>query len=303
MSSNGRFTATVLWSVLSFVVAPGCSAQSAPSAAETSLVATGDSAYASAPDAELVNEPLLREKQKQSTSARPTIVGDNDGHWHVNAVPYLWFPGMHGTVGVMGHNVSVHASATDVLSHFRFGLAGITEFRYNRFVVPVDLMWVRLAADKALPFTDVGATSADVKIAEILLTPEVGYRLLDRENFKIDGVTGFRFWHLGQSLSFSPGTLGLNPSVSKNWVDPLVGARMKTALSPKIAVDVFGDVGGWGTGSQLEYQVTGLLGYKLNHKWLLQVGYRYLDVNYRGGGTVFDVAMPGIMLGATIKLK
>jgi len=228
---------------------------------------------------------------------------NNDDHWHVDAVPYLWFPAMRGTVGAKGYDASVHVSATDILSNFRFGVASITEFRYNRFVVPVDFMWVRLSADKGLPFNEIGATSANVKIAESMLIPEVGYRVLDRTNFKIDGVTGFRFWHLAQSLSFSPGTLGLNPSVSLNWADPLVGARIKAVLTPKVAVDVMGDVAGWGAGSQLEYQLTGLVGYRINPKWLLQVGYRYLDVNYRSGGAVLDVAMPGIMFGATIKLK
>jgi hypothetical protein len=226
---------------------------------------------------------------------------DAPDKWHVTAVPYLWFPGMHGTVGIMGHDASVHASATDILSNFRFGLAGITEFRRNRFLVPIDFMWVRLGADKSLPFPDVGATSANIKMAELILTPEIGYRLIDQPKYKIDAVTGFRYWHLAQSVDFSP--QNLNFSVSQNWVDPLVGARIETALSPKIVLNIMGDVGGWGAGSQLDYEATGLLGYRINPKWLLQVGYRYMDIDYRNGGTVLDIAMPGIMFGATIKLK
>jgi hypothetical protein len=89
-------------------------------------------------------------------------------------------------------------------------------------------------------------------------------------------------------------------------VDPLVGGRIETSLSSKFVATVFGDVGGWGTGSQLEYQVGGVLGYKLKETTTLQAGYRYLAVDYRGGGVrqpVFDAHMSGILLGVTFDLK
>ena len=46
---------------------------------------------------------------------------------------------------------------------------------------------------------------------------------------------------------------------------------------------MFGDVGGFGAGSQL-WPVAGLLGYQVNKRFTLQAGYRYLDVNYRSTG-------------------
>ena len=154
----------------------------------------------------------------------------------------------------------------------------------------------------AIPFPNVIATTADVKVTEFILTPKVGYRLLDQEKIKIDTLTGFRYWHLGQNLQFSPSRLGLNFSGSQNWVDALVGGRILGALTPKVRVAIGGDVGGWGTGSQLDYQIFGRLGYKTKPKWTLQAGYRYLDVNYRSK-TVYDAATSGIVLGVSISLK
>jgi hypothetical protein len=97
-------------------------------------------------------------------------------------------------------------------------------------------------------------------------------------------------------MQFSPSRLGLNFSGSQNWVDALVGGQILGALTPKVRVAIGGDVGGWGTGSQLDYQIFGLLGYKIKPKWTLQAGYRYLDVNYRST-TVYDAATSGIVLG------
>jgi hypothetical protein len=199
--------------------------------------------------------------------------------------------------------VSVHATAGDVLSHFRFGLAGTTEFRKNRMVIPIDVMWVRLQADHALPFPNLGANSANMKVGEVLFTPKIGYRLLEQEKFKVDVTSGIRYWHIGQSLSFSPGDLGLNFSGSLNWVDPVFGARIQLALSPKVSVGVIGDAGGFGAGANLDYQVVGLLGYQISPKWGLQAGYRYLYVDYRSQGNVFNVTMPGAAFGATYTFK
>jgi hypothetical protein len=146
----------------------------------------------------------------------------------------------------------------------------------------------------------------DVKASELILTPKVGVRLLDEPKIKCDFLTGFRYWHFGETLKFNPSALNLNFSTSQSWVDPLVGGRIESPLSSKISATVFGDVGGWGTGSQLEYQVGGVLGYKLKETTTFQAGYRYLAVDYRGGGVrqpVFDVAMSGVLIGVTFNLK
>ena len=236
----------------------------------------------------------------QTTAPNPAVSA-NDA-WQLVLSPYLWFPGVHGMVGALGHDASIHASPGDLLSHFRFGLMAMVEARYKRLVLPLDIVWVRLADDKALPAPGLGAITANAKASELILTPKVGYRVLDKNRIKADGLAGFRYWHLGQNLQFSPSLLGLNFSGSQNWVDPLVGGRIQGILTPKLDATIAGDVGGWGVGSQLDYQVVGLLGYKIKPKWKLQAGYRYLDVNYRSR-TVFDVATSGVLFGVSITLK
>jgi hypothetical protein len=232
--------------------------------------------------------------------------GPSGAPWHFSVTPYLWLPGIHGTAGAFDREVGVHANAIDLLSHFRFGLMGTVEARWKRFVLPLDIIWARLEDSKAVPYPGFGASTANMKASMFILTPKVGFRLLDQEKIKIDFVTGARYWHLGQNLHFSPSFLNLNFSRSQDWADPVVGGRIETPLTSKLLVNAFGDVGGWGTGSQLEYQVGGALGFRVKENVTLQAGYRYLDVNYRGGAParfVFDNALSGIMLGVTINLK
>ncbi|MGO8983901.1 MAG: hypothetical protein ACLPHI_16245 [Terriglobales bacterium] len=232
----------------------------------------------------------------------------NDDQWHFSASPYLWFPGVHGTIGAFGREAGFKASATDLLSHFKFGLMGTGEARRNRVLATLDFMWMRLSKDNAIPFPpELEATYANITANVVILTPKVGYRIINQDKIKADFLTGFRYWYFGESLSFNPSTLGLNFSRSQNWVDPLVGGRIEAALAPKVSAIIGGDVGGWGTGSQIEYQAFGFLGYKVKPNLTLQAGYRYLYFDYARLSTeaapYINVAFSGVMFGATLNLK
>jgi hypothetical protein len=152
------------------------------------------------------------------------------GDWQVLVSPYLWFPGIHGTVGAFDREASFSASPIDVLSHFRFGLMGAADARWQRLVLSSDLLWVRLADDKAAA-PGPRATTADVKVSMFMLTPKVGVRLLDEPKIKCDFLTGVRYWHIGLNLNFSPSIRNLNSSASQDWLDPLVGGRIESLLS------------------------------------------------------------------------
>ena len=224
----------------------------------------------------------------------------SDQGWHVSISPYLWLPGLHGTIGALGHDASVHASFSDIFSHFSFALMAASDPRYNRIVMPLDFMWIKLSDDNALPF-DVGAASAKVKVNLDVLTQKIGYRVIDTEKFKVDGLAGFRYWHVGTTLTVQSALIDNKFYASGNWVDAVGGARIQAMLSPKLVLTIAGDAGGGGANS--DYQVAGLIGWKFK-KLILQGGWRYLSVNYRpSGGATFDATISGLVLGATIPLK
>ena len=237
------------------------------------------------------------------SSANTSASGADDKGWHAELSPYLWFAGTHGTVGALGRDASVHASPSDLLSHFNFGILGAAEARYNRFLLTGDLLWIRLSDSKALPFPGLSATSADVRVGQLVWTSNIGYRLIDHKRFKADASVGARYWHLGQKLSFNPSILGLSVNPSQSWADIVVGGRVQIPLGPKLSVTTLGDVGGWNATSKLDYQFAGLLGYKIGRKWTLLAGYRYLFVDYRSGDILYNMVTSGAVLGAAYSFK
>jgi hypothetical protein len=303
LTSNQKLAASAIFlGVLLFANAWPCRAQaaapqrnidtledSAPSPAATSAVAGTD--LPSAANAEMV-APVPTPASAGAASS--------DSDWHLMVAPYLWIPWVYGTIGANGHDARFYATPGELISHFRFGLLGVVQPSYKRFLYPLDIMWLRLGDDKALPNTPNG-TVVNVKADVFVLTPKVGYRVINTEMIKIDALAGFRYWHLGQNVSFT--TNSFNFSGSQNWVDPLVGGRITGILTPKFEVTIGGDVGGWGVGSQLDYQVFGALGYRIKQALALQAGYRYLDLRYTNGSRIFAPAMSGPFFGATINLK
>ena len=243
--------------------------------------------------------------QSQSTTATPEKTNEPEPAsqgWHVDVAPYLWFPGINGTVGALDHDASVHVSARKVLSYFNFGLMGAVEARYNRIIIPVDFMWVRLKDSKGIPITD-DAGSVNVKINEYIFTPKVGYRIVDNSRFKTDALFGLRYWHVGTTLTLQPTQISNGFYGAANWVDAVAGGRFQAFLTPKIILTIAGDAGGGGSRTRLDYQVVGLLGYKLK-RVTLQGGWRYLAIHKEHTGESFvDLAMTGVVIGVVIPLK
>lgn len=243
---------------------------------------------------------------KTSASAAPAHPAalDDEG-WHINLTGYIWFAGVHGNVGGFGHDIGFKASPGDLLSHADFGLMGITGVQYKKFVSVIDFVWAPITTTqtRTIRLPSEPQLSAKVKYTQTILTPEFGYRVIDSEKVKIDGITGFRYWHQGTTLTFTPTLTGNNYYKSLNYVDPLVGGRIQVPLSPKILATVMGDVGGWGAGSQLDYQIIGALSYRIKPKWALDAAWRYLYVDYAKTYISTQTAESGFVLGVTYALK
>jgi hypothetical protein len=245
--------------------------------------------------------------QTQSPSApdtpKPQETNSDDG-LHVAITPYLWFAGVNGTSGALGHEASVHASFGDIFSYLNMGAMGVVEVRYNRVIMPLDFLWMKLSDNKALPVNDEEAESIKAKMTETMLTPKIGYRVADGKRVKVDALFGFRYWHLSTDLTLQPVSLATGFSQSANWVDAVAGGRITTALTPKTYLTVVGDAGGGS--ARLDYQVGAFVGYRITRICILQAGYRFLSVDYRPNGKarfVYDVNMPGVAIGVTINLK
>jgi hypothetical protein len=227
---------------------------------------------------------------------------DDDAGWHFHLTPYLWLASLKGDMATLSGlpKVDVDASFDDILDQtdFAFMLAG--EARYDRDGLLVDASYMELSLDEETrgPFF----SGVDLEADSFFMTVAGFYRVLEEKRLAVDLLAGARVWYIDTILEFKPGILAeRRASDDEAWVDPVVGARGSVRLLGPLFASAGADIGGFGSASDLTWQVIGTLDVR-PFDWLaVRAGYRHLDVDYDHGGYVWDIAMSGPILGATIQ--
>ena len=135
------------------------------------------------------------------------------------------------------------------------------------------------------------------------------FRYLQAE---IDGY--YRWTVRGQTIDWLAGlryytnNIELNPSDISgraDWIDPIVGVRWTWPFADDWYVSFRGNVGGFGIGSDLSWQVLALADWQPWKHVSLVGGARVVTVDYSSGAGsnlfVYDITMWGPILGVSIK--
>jgi hypothetical protein len=214
------------------------------------------------------------------------------GGWKFTIAPYLVAAAMDGTVGVKGQEVTLDVPFSDIWANLHFGAMVHFDMKNDRWLVSSDLIYMNLQQS-----TDVANGTAEATMTETFVEVAGGYRV--SKEFTV--LAGARFVDLGGKLAFTGTNADRSGSQSKSWVDPFVGAQVNVALSDHWWLDLHGDVGGFGVGSDLAWQAYADVGYRASDLVSVYVGYRALDMDYESGSgsTLFryDVLTAGPQVG------
>jgi hypothetical protein len=242
-------------------------------------------------------DPPPAETTDTPTAAKEAPAPQAGSKWEFSVAPYAFFAALDGRVGVVGQTAQVDASFADIFKNLDFAAMGAFEARKGKWSFVGDAMYMSLSGKRVTPspfFSDI-----DVEVKEFIFAPVVAYRVLKVERGHIDLLGGARVWHVKTHLTFQPRILPLvDVEGSKNWVDPIVGARGVASLSPRVFFMGRFDMGGFGINSDFTGQAFGGIGYQLKPRVALIGGYRYLRVDYVNEGFIFKTTMSGINVGA-----
>jgi hypothetical protein len=217
--------------------------------------------------------------------------GKNAEDWQFTVAPYMMFPWMNGTTAIRGHEVKVDVAPGDIFKNLQFGIMGYFEARKDRWAVGVDAVYMALGATVDRP-----ATNVDMNQGAYAFT---GMRQVNK---KVDLVFGARWNVLQGKLDFKgPILLGTFQN-TKQWVDPIVGLKIKQSLGGKWHFTMEGDIGGFGAGSKFAWQLFPVLGVDVGKRATLGIGYRVLGTDYTTGEGnqlfKYDVVTQAFVLGA-----
>jgi hypothetical protein len=87
----------------------------------------------------------------------------------------------------------------------------------------------------------------------------------------------------------------LDQTISRDdyWFDPYLGLRARYNFNRTFYTAVRGEIGGFGVGADLMWEVEAAVGVNLPRSIFTEVGYRALGVDYDNDGLLFDAVMHG----------
>lgn len=198
----------------------------------------------------------------------PAAAQANPDKWQVLVAPYLMGAAMSGTVTVRGIDADLEMSASDIFSNLDFGFMAVAGARKGKWGFGTDILWMDLGASK-------NGVEGDFSQGAFAF---YGLRELSPA---ADITFGVRVNTLDAAVTF--GGLGVTRSQSKTWVDPIAGLTLRSPWKHRMQVRVYSEIGGFGLGSDFTWQIFPTFGIRLAEKASLEVGYRWLDVDYVSG--------------------
>lgn len=248
--------------------------------------------------------------------------------WTLDVVPYAWAPWVNGWETVAGRTVDIHSGPIQELVHLRqMPVMMYLEARRGPVGVYGDIIYGNVGLDgSAVRTRPSRSLSAALGIDGAAFIGEIGgvYEIAEWQSgdatTSLDLLGGARVWHQEADLKLAiTETLDIHHLVihrdfavaqsgAINWIDPLVGARIRRRVRDGNEIYLRGDVGGFGAGSQFTWNITAAYAFELcageKVTYTGLIGYRLLDVDYtRGHGYslfTFDALMQGPLLGLAI---
>ena len=220
--------------------------------------------------------------------------------WRVTIAPYMMGAGLSGTTAVLGQEVTVDASFSDILNNLQFGAMGVMVARKGNWGVGGDAIWMSLGANGTGP-GPVGVTAtADMSQGAFAF---YGLRRLAPS---ADLLFGGRVNYLSTNLRINSPLEVRSVDGLKTWFDPIVGLQLHTLDGGKRwHAQVYTEIGGFGAGSTFTWQVFPTVGVDLSKRASLEFGYRWLDIDYSSGENTtlfrYDVLTQGPVMGFGFK--
>lgn len=273
--------------------------------------------------------------------ATPDTAAIDTEAWRFRVALYGWAPSVAGSLTARGQTVNVNASFIQMLqkSDSLLGYMGYFEADKGRVGFYLDTVWAKLGFGSSTTFSHnpiAGlqiSTSSNTAATYSFAIIEVGglYEIArwpgSPGSFTaLDGLLGFRYWNsrvdvnfdfdgtvdftrlsnaLGRNVEFSRG-FAIARSGSLDWIDPVIGLRLRHQFTPSQEIMVRGDVGGFGFQSNFEWQAVGVYSYAwqfTGYQLGALIGYRALGVNYTntGNNNSVDLVLHGPIIGFSVR--
>jgi len=226
--------------------------------------------------------------------AHPATAQDASGNWRQTFYLYGMGVAIDGDARVGPLTVPVDISISDLFDALDMG--GMAAYRidngtwsFSADVTYMDLGWSRS--------TQQGLAAAALDVEQLTVMGTVGRRISPR----LEAVFSLAYFDLSSELTGQVLQQQVSVSRDVDWIDPLIGLNYRVPFAEKWTLDLRGDVGGFGGGSDqtLHGWVKVVRQNSPSFSWFM--GYRYIAYDYETGSGLnfqrYDLSQQGPGVG------
>jgi opacity protein-like surface antigen len=281
---------------LALTMGMGCLCATGASAAE---LAEASGTAAEIPATEAADASVYGVAASSLAAAQTT--GSGGSGWEFAITPYLWASGAKAKIETpQGENIKVDESFIDILDDLKFAMMGAFEAKHGRFVMVHDLMFLSLGSSAD---GNIGPIPIEADVDEKLLTTThlFGYRVVDNGPMFVDVFAGGRLTSIKVDVDINLPLVSIERDSKKTEFGPVIASRVRFPFSDKWGVGIYGDVGGFGVGADISWQLLGTVQYDISDRWRLSAGWRHFYAKQTKNDFDVHIKLDGPILGVTYR--
>jgi hypothetical protein len=226
--------------------------------------------------------------------------------WEFSITPYFNANSLDVDSTIAGTTAAIDVDFNDLMDDFDvWGASALFEARKGKWGFFLNGSYVDIEGDFHLKTPILNRVKVDIEQA--IVDGVLMYRLFEGPLRKgcylrtsLDVLGGARYVYLKQEISprFNSG-LSETIGTSKDWVEPIVGARINVRLTKRLSWATMGNVSGFGVGSASDktWDFTTGFDFRLCEGASLKLAYRIYEIDYSNGSGTEEFGLDGKMDG------
>jgi hypothetical protein len=220
-----------------------------------------------------------------------------DGGWNFAAELYFWGASIDGETAT-GDNLDI--GIDDLIDGLNLAFMGNLGVKKDRWGFMIDTIYLD-ASDNTNLNTSIGGVNTNVDLSSWVVTPMIGYEVVNSDQFSLVIIGGVRYLYLDTEIDLRNAdpagpVFSINAEDSgDNW-DGIIGLRGELTFATNWFIPYHLDIGAGD--SDFTWQGFAGVGYHFSYIDVL-AGYRYLSWDFDDNAAIDDMNLSGF--GAGVK--
>jgi hypothetical protein len=216
--------------------------------------------------------------------------------WQHTLFIYGMGAALDGTAEIGIVKVTVDLSASDVLDALEFGAMAAYRADNGTWSFTGDATFMGLGGSDT---TEGGRVKGEIDVDQLTLMGTVGRRWTNHLEF----LFGLAYVDLSADLEVTGQLLNLKASRDADWIDPTIGLQYNRPIGDDWRVNLRGDIGGFGIGSDFMYHLLASARWQASETVGVFFGYRLISFDYEEGSgrdyQHYDLTEQGPLVGVS----